>query len=43
MTNETGNYEELADAIRGHWSVETSNHLRDVTFKEDALRSKKRI
>jgi predicted transposase YbfD/YdcC len=43
VTNETGNYEELTQAIRGHWQVETSNHLRDVTLKEDALRSKKRI
>lgn len=43
VTNETGNYEELAEAIRGHWQVETSNHLRDVTLKEDRLRSKKRI
>jgi len=43
VTNETGNYEELAEAVRRHWQVETSNHLRDVTLKEDALRSKKRI
>lgn len=43
LTNETGNYEELAAAIRCHWQVETANHLRDVTLKEDGLRSKKRI
>jgi predicted transposase YbfD/YdcC len=42
VTNETGNYEELAEAIRNHWQVETSNHRRDVMLKEDALRTKKR-
>lgn len=43
LSNEVGKYEELAQAIRGHWQVETNNHLRDVTLKEDAMRSKKRI
>lgn len=28
-------------AIREHWGVETNNHLRDVTLKEDQLRTKK--
>ena len=42
VTNETGNYEELTQAIRNHWQVETSNHVRDVTLKEDYLRTKKR-
>lgn len=42
LSNEVGNYEELADAIRRHWSVETNNHLRDVSLKEDKMRSKKR-
>ena len=42
LSNEVGNYEELAAAVRNHWTVETNNHLRDVTFKEDSLRSKKR-
>lgn len=42
-TNEVGNYEELCRAVRGHWKVETTNHIRDVSFKEDHLRSKKRI
>lgn len=32
---------ELFEAIRGHWSVETTNHIRDVSFREDALRTKK--
>lgn len=43
VTNETGNYEELAEAIQRHWQVETNNHIRDVTLKEDRMRSKKRI
>lgn len=34
------NYEEYFDAIREHWSVEVSNHYRDVTLKEDKLRTK---
>ncbi len=43
VSNEVGKYEELAEAIRKHWSVETNNHLRDVSFKEDKMRSKKEI
>jgi len=43
LTNEVGNYEELSEAIRRHWQVETNNHIRDVTLKEDRMRSKKRI
>lgn len=42
LTNEVGNYEEIAEAVRLHWAVETNNHLRDVSFKEDKMRSKKR-
>jgi predicted transposase YbfD/YdcC len=42
VTNEVGNYEEISEAIRGHWQVETNNHIRDVTLKEDRMRSKKR-
>ncbi len=42
VSNEVGNYEELAEAIRRHWSVETNNHIRDVSLKEDKMRSKKR-
>lgn len=34
---------ELCQAVRNHWGVETTNWLRDCTFQEDALRSKKRI
>lgn len=29
-------------AIRNHWSVEVSNHIRDVSLREDQLRTKKR-
>lgn len=43
LTNEVGNYEELARAVRLHWQVETNNHIRDVSFREDELRSKKRV
>jgi len=43
VSNEVGTYEELREAIRRHWQVETNNHIRDVTLKEDHLRSKKRI
>ena len=42
LSNEVGNYEEIAAAIRQHWSVETNNHLRDVSLREDQMRSKKR-
>jgi len=41
VSNEVGNYEELATAVRDHWQVEANNHFRDVSMKEDALRSKK--
>jgi predicted transposase YbfD/YdcC len=42
LSNEVGNYEEIAAAVRLHWSVETNNHLRDVSLREDEMRSKKR-
>jgi predicted transposase YbfD/YdcC len=42
LSNEIGNYEELAEAIRKHWQVETNNHIRDVSLQEDKMRSKKR-
>ena len=31
---------ELCHAIRGHWNVETNNYIRDVTLKEDNLKTK---
>ncbi len=27
---------DLADYIRGHWSIEVLHHIRDVTYTEDA-------
>ena len=42
LSNMVGNYEELAEAIRKHWQVETNNHIRDVSLQEDKMRSKKR-
>ena len=42
VTNEIGKYEELAEAVRGHWAVETNNQIRDVSLQEDRMRSKKR-
>jgi hypothetical protein len=29
----------LFNAIKGHWAVETNNYIRDVTLKEDKLKS----
>ncbi|HRH41899.1 MAG TPA: ISAs1 family transposase [Pyrinomonadaceae bacterium] len=43
LTNEVGKYEELAQAVRLHWTVETNNQIRDVSLQEDKMRSKKRI
>jgi predicted transposase YbfD/YdcC len=43
VTNEVGNYEEISEAISRHWQVETNNHIRDVTLREDQMRSKKRM
>jgi len=42
LSNKVGDYEEIAEAVRLHWSVETNNHLRDVSLREDEMRSKKR-
>lgn len=42
ISNEVGKYEEIVKAIRCHWQIETNNHRRDVTLKEDRMRSKKR-
>ena len=32
--------DELARAIRGHWGGESNNWIRDVTFKEDGVKTK---
>lgn len=34
--------EDYFGAIRRHWSVEVNNHIRDVTLKEDDLKTKKK-
>jgi predicted transposase YbfD/YdcC len=31
---------ELFRAVRRHWGIEVNNHIRDVTFKEDHLKTK---
>lgn len=31
----------LANAVRGHWSVEADNYVRDVTFGEDDIKTQK--
>lgn len=41
VSNEVGKYEDTVEAIRRHWQIETNNHRRDVTFREDKMRSKK--
>jgi len=33
--------EDYFGAIRAHWAVEVNNHVRDVTLKEDHLKTKK--
>jgi len=43
LSNQTKDWEQLCRAVRNHWSVETNNHIRDVTLREDHLRSKKRM
>lgn len=35
-----GDNEDYFTAIREHWSVEVNNHIRDVTLREDKLRTK---
>lgn len=42
ISNQKNNYDDLCKGIRGHWSVETNNYVRDVTFSEDELKSKKK-
>jgi predicted transposase YbfD/YdcC len=52
QSNETAYYisngtldesEDFFGAIRNHWAVETSNHIRDVTLQEDKFRTKKTL
>ncbi|MCB0847514.1 MAG: ISAs1 family transposase [Bacteroidetes bacterium] len=40
LSNEpSGQNQDLFQAVRGHWAVETNNHIRDVTLDEDRFRS----
>lgn len=34
--------EDYFSAIRGHWSIEVNNHVRDVTLREDEFKTKKK-
>ncbi len=43
LSNQSSDWQELCVAVRKHWSVETNNHIRDVTLREDQMRSKKRM
>lgn len=36
----SSNSKEYFTAIRNHWSVEVNNHIRDVTLKEDKMKTK---
>lgn len=40
VTNYNYNNQELAGAVRKHWTVEVLNYIRDVNFGEDEIRSK---
>lgn len=42
ISNITAGSEDCFSPVRRHWSVEVNNHIRDVTFKEDQLRTKKK-
>jgi len=35
-----GHEQELFDAIRGHWRIESTHYIRDVTLNEDHVRTK---
>lgn len=39
----TENKDVLFHAVRNHWKVETNNYVRDVTFKEDKLKTKETL
>lgn len=41
VSNEEKDLNGLCRAVRGHWQVEVNNHRRDVSLREDAMRSKK--
>lgn len=35
-----GHEQELFDAVRGHWRIESTHYIRDVTLNEDHIRTK---
>ena len=35
------NGQQLVQAIRGHWQIESNNYIRDTSFGEDRIRTKK--
>jgi Transposase DDE domain. len=39
ISNQKSDIQILAEAIRGHWSVEKNNYIRDVNFGEDKIKS----
>ena len=41
ITAHPGNGIELFNAIRKHWRVESNNYIRDATFGEDCIRTRK--
>ncbi len=41
LKNDSQTRVEYFDAIRNHWSVEVNNHIRDVSLREDDLKTKK--
>jgi predicted transposase YbfD/YdcC len=40
LKQENENENELFKAVRNHWKIETNNYVRDVSLKEDKLRTK---
>lgn len=40
ISNGNVNQENYAKAIRNHWKIEVAHHYRDVSLKEDSLRTK---
>lgn len=43
ISNQADTLSDLCAAVRNHWQVETNNQIRDCTFREDSLRSKKSV
>jgi len=39
ISNQVSHVKDLANAIRGHWTVEKINYIRDVNFGEDHIKS----